>query len=57
MSNNPIVPPVGPRNPEDVVPEMAMREVDGEDKLDPEASDDLISSAEADRLAAEGNQG
>ncbi|SHJ29546.1 hypothetical protein SAMN02745244_02174 [Tessaracoccus bendigoensis DSM 12906] len=57
MSNNPIVPPVGPRDPDDVVPEMAMREVDGEDKLDPEASDDLISSAEADRLAAEGNQG
>lgn len=33
--------------------DAALREVDGETELDPDANPDLIDSAEADRIAAE----
>jgi hypothetical protein len=34
--------------------DVATREVDGEETLDPDADADAVDSAEADRLAAEG---
>ncbi|WP_067200328.1 hypothetical protein [Microbacterium sp. XT11] len=34
--------------------DVATREVDGEETLDPDADPDAVDSAEADRLAAEG---
>ncbi len=36
--------------------DLATREIDGETELDPDADPDLIDSADADRLAAEGDE-
>ena len=48
MSNNtPILPVPGDDDADDPV----TKEVDGEQTLDPDADDDLIDSADADRLA------
>jgi hypothetical protein len=49
MSNNTPLLPL----PEDDDAEGATIEVDGERRLDPDADDDLIDSADADVLAAE----
>lgn len=53
MSNmTPIVPlPEGPGD--ETAENTATREEDGKRKLDPDAADDLIESADADRIAAE----
>lgn len=53
--SNPAVPfpPPLPRK-DDSNEEIVTTEVDGETTLDPDANDELIDSAEADRLAAEG---
>lgn len=59
MSNAAPVPPLPPlgddERPADptVTEDDVTTEVDGERKLDPDANDDLIDSAEADRIAAE----
>jgi hypothetical protein len=54
MSNNPIL-PVIPGDDETAraaaVGEPPTTEVDGDRKLDPDANDDLIDSADADRVA------
>lgn len=59
MSNYPVAAPLPPEPvpPEHDSPafdpdEIATRDVDGERVLDPDANDDLIDSAEADRIAA-----
>ena len=54
MTNNPMVPLV-PEDPDDEsVPDAALREeADGRETLDPDAADELVDSAEADRIAAE----
>lgn len=56
MTNNPMVPLV-PEDPDDneTVPDAALREEDGRETLDPDAADELVDSAEADRIAAEGD--
>ncbi|MEV7692282.1 hypothetical protein AB0N73_03015 [Microbacterium sp. NPDC089189] len=52
MSNNTFPPPVPlPADGEPAVD--ATREVDGEEVLDEDLNDDLVDSAEADRLAAD----
>jgi len=53
--SNPAVPfpPPLPRK-DDGAQEVPTTEVDGETTLDPDANDELIDSAEADRIAAEG---
>ncbi len=52
MSNYPVLPPIGPLDDDDETTQpLATREVDDERILDPDADDDLIDSAEADRLA------
>ncbi|MBN9157129.1 MULTISPECIES: hypothetical protein [unclassified Microbacterium] len=54
MTNNPAMPLI-PEDPED--PENAdsplVEDPDGDEKLDPDLNEDLIESAEADRIAAE----
>ena len=60
MSNqNPILPVDGDDDSDDdsVTEAEATRELDGERVLGPDANDDLIDSAEADRLAAEDPEG
>jgi len=50
MSNNtPILPVPGDDDADDPV----TKEVDGEQTLDPDADDDLVDSADADRLAVQ----
>lgn len=49
MSNNPPIYPAGAFDGND--DEAATREVDGDEVLDTDANDDLIDSADADRLA------
>ena len=51
MSNNTFPPPV-PLGDDDPADEVT-REVDGDEVLDEDVDDDLVDSAEADRLAAE----
>ncbi|MEV4738410.1 MULTISPECIES: hypothetical protein [unclassified Microbacterium] len=53
--SNPLIPPVPPLDGDDEDVESATREVDGERELDPDANPERIDSAEADRLAAEGD--
>ena len=52
MSNYPIPPPIPPRDDDPEVP-LVTRESDDKRVLDPDASDDLVDSIDADRLAAE----
>lgn len=53
MTNNPQM-PLRPEDPDEVNPDMPlMKDADGDEKLDPDAADELIDSAEADRIAAE----
>lgn len=47
------IPPDPDVEPED---DLATREVDGTTEIDPDADPDLIESAEADRLAAGGDE-
>ncbi|MDA4895900.1 hypothetical protein PFZ55_54545 [Streptomyces sp. MS2A] len=57
MTNNPMLPLV-PEDPDDEgIPEAVLREEDGRETLDPDAADELVDSAEADRIAAEGVEG
>jgi len=55
MTNNPPFPPLAGDDDEsaEITGDDATVEVDGERTLDPDANDDLIDSAEADRIAAE----
>lgn len=53
--SNPLIPPVPPLGDDDETLEAPTREVDGERELDPDADPDRIDSADADRLAAEGD--
>ncbi|MCM3780929.1 hypothetical protein [Microbacterium hydrocarbonoxydans] len=57
MTSNPPppIPPVPPLGDGDESPEEPTREVEGERELDPDANPDLIDSADADRIAAEGD--
>ncbi|MBS1674744.1 MAG: hypothetical protein JSS74_12375 [Actinobacteria bacterium] len=52
MSQNPSFPLVPSSDSEDD-PDVETKEVDGEPVIDPDANDDLIDSAAADRLAAQ----
>ena len=52
MSNP--TPPLVPPFPDDEPDDVATRDVDGEQVLDPDADPDAIDSAEADRLASQG---
>lgn len=46
-----------PDDPEfEIDDDVATREVDGETELDPDVDPDLIDSAEADRIAADGDE-
>ena len=55
MTNTPPMPPI-PEDPDQENHERPLvEEPDGDEKLDPDANDDLIDSAEADRIAAEGD--
>jgi len=56
MSYPPVVPLPG--DDDDVAgrEDQATRETDGDEVLDPDASDDLIDSADADRIAAGGDE-
>ncbi|MFJ4175904.1 hypothetical protein [Microbacterium sp. NPDC089696] len=53
--SNPPIPPIPPLDGDDDDLDPAIREVDGERELDPDANPDRIDSADADRLAAEGD--
>lgn len=57
MSSNPPppIPPVPPLGGDDESTQSPTREVDGEIELDPDADPDRIDSADADRLAADGD--
>jgi hypothetical protein len=56
MTNNPIPPVVPGGFGDGDEPNDPVREVDGEEVLDEDANADLIDSADADRLAAEGDE-
>lgn len=53
--SNPLIPPVPPLDGDDENPDAPTVEVDGERELDPDANPERIDSADADRLAAEGD--
>lgn len=57
MTTNPPppIPPVPPLGGDDEGTDVPTREVDGERALDEDANPDLIDSADADRIAAEGD--
>lgn len=57
MSNPPPIPPIPSLGDEsdDELDGVPTREVDGEREIDPDADDSQVDSAEADRLAAEGD--
>jgi hypothetical protein len=50
--SNPIIPPVPPVPHDADADDVPTRDVDGERVLDPDVDDDLVDSAEADRVAA-----
>jgi len=55
MSTGPFPPPLPFDADGDPHEDAPLREEDGEEVLDEDANDDLIDSAEADRIAAEGD--
>jgi len=55
--SNPIIPPVPPIPHDDDPAGVPTQDVDGERVLDPDVDDALIDSAEADRVAAETDDG
>lgn len=57
MTTNPPppIPPVPPLGGDDEGTDVPTREVDGERELDQDANPDRIDSADADRIAAEGD--
>ena len=55
MSNNPF--PVSGRDDGTLDPADPTKRIDGHRVLDPDADDDLVDSAEADRLAAGADDG
>ncbi|MFB4350913.1 hypothetical protein [Microbacterium sp. CR_7] len=57
MTSNPPppIPPVPPLGDGEEAQEEPIREVDGERELDPDANPDRIDSADADRIAADGD--
>lgn len=58
MSNPPPIPPIpslGDESGDQEQDGVPTREVDGERELDPDADDAQVDSAEADRIAAEGD--
>ncbi len=57
MSNNPTVPLVPEDPDDDLSSEAPVQEVNGQEVLDPDADDDLIDSADADRLATGADEG
>lgn len=54
MTNLPL-PPYIPIPDDEISEGEPVVDVDGRDEIDPDANEDLIDSAEADRLAAEGD--
>lgn len=57
MTNPPPIPPIPPldEDAENATGDVPTQDVDGERRIDPDADDSQVDSAEADRIAADGD--